>query len=309
MFENNDTSEEILGIKGIPSSNLPCGVGFVIIPNNVDIKTYKEDVYRSGRVSIYGGYGHSNFYNILIDRDVLQRIVFPTETGKMGSPVVWINLPKHNEPIIIASLKYDEDFKSLSEFRSRTTRGTEGNLVDLDLDGKKGKASLNVVGNKNSKGELEITVNSVNNNGLLKLIVNGKILEKSSDTVIRISEKQMVNAVVNKKGIIVSKLELNSEAPERFYFEDEFGNKLTSSASGFTIDAKDGQQIFLDNSGAITINCGSNQIQISDSGINIDSGDKPITLNGQFEALYNMIPGTPITDVSQIGVSKKVKIG
>lgn len=243
MFENNDTSEEILGIKGIPSSNLPCGVGFVIIPNNVDIKSYKEDVYRSGRVSIYGGYGHSNFYNILIDREVLQRIVFPTETGKMGSPVVWINLPKHNEPIIIASLKYDEDFKSLSEFRSRTTRGTEGNLVDLDLDGKRGKASLNIVGNNNSKGELEITINSVNNNGLLKLIVNGKILEKSSDAVIRISEKQMVNSVVNKKGIMVSKLELNSEAPERFYFEDEFGNKITSSEDQFNVRADKSKKI------------------------------------------------------------------
>jgi hypothetical protein len=241
MYENDD--EETLGIKGIPSGNLPAGVGYVIIPNNVDIRTYKEDVYRSGRISIYGGYGHSNFYNVLIDREVLQRIKFPSKVGEFGSPVVWINIPKHNEPIVISCLKYDEDFHSVSEFRSRTTRGNDGNLVDFDLDGKKGKATLNIVGNANSNGELEITINSIKGKGLLKLIVNGKILEKSSDSVIRISEKEMISAVTNKKGITLAKLELHSENPERLYYEDEFGNKMTASKEKFNFRSDTSKKI------------------------------------------------------------------
>ena len=232
QMEEND---EILGIKGIPSENLPCGVGFVIIPNNVDIKTYKEDVYRSGRISIYGGYGHSNFYNVLIDREVLQRVKFPEKTGEMGSPVVWINIPKHNEPIVIACLKYDEDFHSTSEFRSRTTRGNDGNLVDFDLDGKKGKATLNIVGNAKSDSELEINISSVNHKGKFKLIVDGRILEKTSDSTIRISEKQMISAVTDKKGITKSKFELNSESEYRLDYEDEFENKIRSTEDKLNI--------------------------------------------------------------------------
>ena len=239
-MEEND---EILGIKGIPSENLPCGVGFVIIPNNVDIKTYKEDVYRSGRISIYGGYGHSNFYNVLIDREVLQRVKFPEKTGEMGSPVVWINIPKHNEPIVIACLKYDEDFHSTSEFRSRTTRGNDGNLVDFDLDGKKGKATLNIVGNAKSDGELEINISSLNHKGKFKLIVDGRILEKTSDSTIRISEKQMISAVTDKKGITKAKFELNSESEYRLDYEDEFENKIRSTEDKLNIRADKSKKI------------------------------------------------------------------
>lgn len=239
-MEEND---EILGIKGIPSENLPCGVGFVIIPNNVDIKTYKEDVYRSGRISIYGGYGHSNFYNVLIDREVLQRVKFPEKVGEMGSPIVWINIPKHNEPIVIACLKYDEDFHSTSEFRSRTTRGNDGNLVDFDLDGKKGKATLNIVGNAKSDGELEINISSVNHKGKFKLIVDGRILEKTSDSTIRISEKQMISAVTDKKGITKSKFELNSESEYRLDYEDEFENKIRSTEDKLNIRADKSKKI------------------------------------------------------------------
>lgn len=240
QMEEND---EILGIKGIPSENLPCGVGFVIIPNNVDIKTYKEDVYRSGRISIYGGYGHSNFYNVLIDREVLQRVKFPEKTGEMGSPVVWINIPKHNEPIVIACLKYDEDFHSTSEFRSRTTRGNDGNLVDFDLDGKKGKATLNIVGNAKSDGELEINISSLNHKGKFKLIVDGRILEKTSDSTIRISEKQMISAVTDKKGITKAKFELNSESEYRLDYEDEFENKIRSTEDKLNIRADKSKKI------------------------------------------------------------------
>ena len=50
-------------------------------------------------------------------------------------------------------------------------------------------------------------------------------------------------------------------------------------------------------------------VEISEDGVNIDSGNGQVTINGDFEALYNTIPGTPIANVSQIGVSKKVKIG
>lgn len=240
QMEEND---EILGIKGIPSENLPCGVGFVIIPNNVDIKTYKEDVYRSGRISIYGGYGHSNFYNVLIDREVLQRVKFPEKTGEMGSPVVWINIPKHNEPIVIACLKYDEDFHSTSEFRSRTTRGNDGNLVDFDLDGKKGKATLNIVGNAKSDGELEINISSLNHKGKFKLIVDGRILEKTSDSTIRISEKQMISAVTDKKGITKAKFELNSESKYRLDYEDEFENKIRSTEDKLNMRADKSKKI------------------------------------------------------------------
>jgi hypothetical protein len=235
--------ETTLGIKGIKGENQPCGVGFVIIPKNIDVELYKKDVYDSGRISIYGGYGNSYFHNVLIDREVLQRIVFPKKVGEYGSPVVWLNIPKHNEPIVVACLKYDEDFHSLGEFRARTTRGNAGNLVDFDMDGKKGKVTLNIVGNQNSNGELEININSIKGKGLLKLLVNGKILEKSTDNIIRISENMLANMVVDKEGVVKAKIELNSEKEYRLEYEDEFQNKIVATEEKFNFRADKSKKI------------------------------------------------------------------
>lgn len=58
----------------------------------------------------------------------------------------------------------------------------------------------------------------------------------------------------------------------------------------------------------IRIYSGNSSVELTANGVDITS-DKAINLNGGFEALYNKIPGMPISDVSQIGVSKKVKIG
>jgi len=97
---------EDLGIKEIPSGILSSGVGYIIIPTEVDIDEFIEDAMRTGRVSIDGGFGHGQFHNVPIDRDALQRIKFPDDEGKHGTPVVWVNIPKHNVPVIVGFLDY-----------------------------------------------------------------------------------------------------------------------------------------------------------------------------------------------------------
>lgn len=240
MYSNE---EEVLGVKGFEAENLPCGVGFVIIPPGIDRETYIKDVYSTGRISINGGQQHSNFYDILIDREVLQRIRFPEMEGKLGTPVVWINLPKHNEPIVIACLKFDGEFYSLSEFRTRTTHSKDGNSVDFDLDGKKGKITINVNGNKSSKGEIEVNINSINNDAIYTLFVNGQIRQKSTGDTIRLSEKRIADVAVNKSGIVVAKLEIKSGETNRLEYADDFKNKITTSEDKINFRADKSKKI------------------------------------------------------------------
>lgn len=240
-------SDEILGIKGISADNQNAGVGFVIIPKHVDIETYKEDVYRSGRISIYGGYGHSNFNNILIDREVLQRIKFPKNSEEKGSAVVWLNIPYHNEPIVIACLKYDEDFHSISENRKRDTKSEGGNMVDWDIDGKNAKAKLQITANEKNNGEYEINITSAKHNGRFKILVDGEILQKSSGKIIRISENIIGDAVTDIKGVVRGKIELNpnKDSEHILSFEDDYGNKITSKKDEFNIRADQSSKINL----------------------------------------------------------------
>ncbi len=237
--------ENFLGIKGI-KGNLYAGVGFVIIPENVDRAEYIEDVYSSGRLSVYGGYGHSNFYDILIDRENLQRIKFPTKVGDFGSPVVWLNIPKHNEPIVISVLKYDEDFFELSENRRRDTLTDNGNIVDLDLDAKKGVITISGNG-VTKKSVLNIDLNSRDDDSVLKVRINGEILMRSSDRFVQISEKKIEQAVSDVRGIVKarSKMENDVDSGVSYIYEDSNGNRISADKDSVTIKADTSKKINL----------------------------------------------------------------
>ena len=86
---------------------------------------------------------------------------------------------------------------------------------------------------------------------------------------------------------------------EEIDIKTQFKVQLNISDKGILIEAMDK---------SININSNNSMVSLSASGIDISS-DKDIRLNGGFEALYNKVPGMPISDISQIGVAKKVKLG
>lgn len=51
-------------------------------------------------------------------------------------------------------------------------------------------------------------------------------------------------------------------------------------------------------------------INITDAGVEIDTADLAISLNGNMEVVYNKIPGADeILDLTQLGISKTVRVG
>lgn len=77
------------------------------------------------------------------------------------------------------------------------------------------------------------------------------------------------------------------------------GLEILISKTGIVIESRDkGIKLYSNNT----------SISLNEEGIDIDS-DKVVNINGGYEALYNKISGAPIANLSQIGTSKKVKIG
>ena len=75
---------------------------------------------------------------------------------------------------------------------------------------------------------------------------------------------------------------------------------VTLDETGISIDAGD-QDIVIHND--------TSSVSITDAGVDINA-DKEITIGGQYSVLYSLVPNAPsIMDVSEIGVSKKVKVG
>lgn len=249
----NDLPEQVddekIGIKEIPTGNLAAGVGYIIIPMGVDPNVYKEDVYRSGRCSVYGGYGHGYFHNVLIDREVIQRIKFPTQVGELGTPVVWLNIPKHNEPIIVACLKHEDDFHPLQENQKRTTRmSNDGNLVDIDMNPNNSTLTITVRGEVADKvPRIIFRANSRNSNDAQFIIeTDGEYLLSASKRVVMLSDKKIEMAVNGADRKSRARVVMNSELPEgteRFLYEDEFNNKIYINEKRIQIKAEDSKKI------------------------------------------------------------------
>lgn len=250
-FENID--EEKIEIKGIPTGIQSAGVGFIIIPREADIDEYKDDVMRSGKVSIYGGLGYGYFHNVPVDRDVIQRIRFPENQGEYGSPVVWVNIPKHNIPVIIAILKNEEDYHPLTENQKRITKTNDkGDLVDIDMNPEQNRLTITVNGNKEDlRPKIIFKLNGKNNDGQFIIDTNGEIILKSTDRTVLLSEKRVEIAVSGMDNVNKARLVLDSDkSKQRFIYEDDLGNEIIADDEKISLNPKESKTIILGDSEA-----------------------------------------------------------
>jgi hypothetical protein len=251
---DEDIQENEISIKGLPSGNLPAGIGYVIIPLGVDLELYIEDCYRSGRISMYGGLGYSNMHQVPVDREVLQRIKFPDKVGEHGSPVVWVNIPKYNSPVIISCLKHDDELHVLQEFQKRITRIDEkGNGVDLDMNPKGAggpKMTLSVNCSEKSKSaSLWVKVNGKGDDNEFILDVDGQAVINATDKIIAIGQNTVEVAVAPIDGNVRARVVMNSKADgddeivDRLLYEDEYKNSVKVNSERIQIKAEDSSRI------------------------------------------------------------------
>lgn len=246
----DEEEEETIGVKELPSGILNAGVGYVIIPLGIDPDIYMEDAIRSGRISMYGGLGHGNFHKVAVDREVLQRISFPKKVGEYGSPVVWVNIPKHNSPVVIATLKHDDDFHQLRRFQKRITKVDEnGNSIDVDMNPSNAQLIITVDANENDKTpEMILKINGIDNNGRFILEVQGNILMRAQDRFVILGDKKVEIGVVGADNITKARMVMDSskssdELINRFSYEDDSNNKIYINEDKIQIKAEDSSKI------------------------------------------------------------------
>ena len=126
-----------------------------------------------------------------------------------------------------------------------------------------------------------------------------KVTATGENSLVMIPEIGSTVLMISTDGTIANLTIIKMDKASEIYLHTTKGVFVKVSGAGITIETINKP---------IRINSGNSSVAITDNGVDIIS-DKQISLNGGFEALYNKVPGMPITDVSQIGVSQKVKIG
>ena len=284
------------------------GIGYISVPSDIDREKYIQDCYINSRVSIKCEDG-SFFNRVPITTHVLDDIEFPQTSDQLGSCVVYIAEQLYQYPIIIGKLNKTDNISNIKQNSFNINRICNDKVVNINGDANSGVINLTIsAGGK--KGIFNIDVDNDNDDCLMNINISGDVEVSSTKDIKLVSQTQFVSEIhktqdEQEQSKILQQLQQILIKNRNITFNGE--NIEIKQLNGLNlIINKDG--IILDsNDKPITIVSGNNKVHITSNNVEINSDS--ISLGGSFEVLYNLIPNAPITDVSQIGVSKKVKIG
>ena len=161
-----------VGTTQLATSNFSGGLGYICIPNDITRDKYIKLCYLQNRVTIKtedGGF----FNRVMIDPMVLNFIEFPVDNTTLGSQVIWINLPPNNVPVIVGRIPKNDHLSGLGEHKFKINRLFGENFVEFSGDPKNSILGITVSGT--SGGEIDINIINSDNNGLLKLNIQGNV--------------------------------------------------------------------------------------------------------------------------------------
>lgn len=265
--------EEVIGIRNLDTGIGSAGVGFVVVPSEVDRVQYINDCYRTNTLTINGGKGYGYFSGVHADINVMQNIHFPTDEENRGTPVVWVKDAISQLPVIVGVLRKQNEYYSLNENQWRLKRGTETRNVEIFVDGTTAGLDITVLGDKDEPANIDIKLTSENKDSVLNVV---------SDNEINITGEKAVNVTTNQKATLrvtekgEDKMSLSYELGIGLKYKDEFENEIT---------AKDGQ------------------VDIISKKINHNSGKEPMVLGDTLATLLDeMLKAIQaITVISPVG--------
>lgn len=159
------------------------GIGYIIIPSDVNREQFIENCYLNEEVSVFPETGGTCYNNVKISVNCLNNLEFP-EGGNFGSCVVYVLHPTQKVPIIIGILsKKDEGF-TLNYKLFKLMKSLGANSVSITGDGVNGNLIVNVHSEENEGGQIIIDVNNYSNTGVFKLSVKGEIVLLSDSILI-----------------------------------------------------------------------------------------------------------------------------
>lgn len=274
--------DEVIGIRNLDTGIGSAGVGFVVVPSEVDRVQYINDCYRTNTLTINGGKGYGYFSGVHADINVMQNIKFPTDEENRGTPVVWVKDAVSQLPVIVAVLRKQGEYYSLNENQFRLKRGTETRNVEIFIDGSTSALDITILGDKEEPADINVKLSSENADSVLTV---------SCDNEINIIGEKAVNVTTNKKATLKvtekgeDKMSLSYELGVGLKYKDEFENEVT---------AKEGQ------------------VDVISKKINHNSGKEPMVLGNTLADLLNefLAAVQKITVISPVGVtSVPVNIG
>lgn len=136
------------------------GVGYIVIPKDVNTAEYVQRCYRNHSVSISGGYDSTYMHGVKITEEALNKIKFPDNDDGLGSPVVWLRDSFTNRAVVIGTLKTAGESNMVQGSQQRIVQETAQSVVEMFLDALNCSINISAQGNENIPAVINLKASS-----------------------------------------------------------------------------------------------------------------------------------------------------
>nr|DAM87860.1 MAG TPA: hypothetical protein [Caudoviricetes sp.] len=141
------------------------GIGYIVIPRDVNTAEYVQRCYRNHSVSISGGYDSTYMHGVKITEEALNKIKFPDNDDGLGSAVVWLRDSFTNRAVVIGTLKTAGESDMIQGSQQRIVQETAQSVVEMFLDALNCTINISAKGNENIPAVINIKASSGTDEG------------------------------------------------------------------------------------------------------------------------------------------------
>lgn len=199
------------------------GVGYLILPNDLDRDTYVRYCFNTNTISIALENG-GILNNVQCTKSVIQQLEFPLNTKEVGSQVVWVDQEALGYPVVVGVLLRSDQVTDLSEHQTSQRRVTNNGSSEILVDGQNPFIIINSDSLKDTGGDIYIV--SKNTGLTSKININ-------SSGEINLSSQNIQASISNELNIIIRDslqddkiTTINYTKGEGFNYQDEFDNQI-----------------------------------------------------------------------------------
>lgn len=221
--------------RKVHGNKASAGIAYVYIPPDQDRDKFVRDAYRTGSLTIINDFSE-RMDNVRVSKHVMNDIEFPSDSEKLGSMVLWVNVPKNNQPVIVAVVpKGNEIYEFLEhQFSIRKTFGDS--TIDISGDAESGSLIINVF-SKAKSPRIDMNVMTPNKDAQLNLKVAGSLKAIVENKAELEAAKEILMRVVDREEDDEKLTELKYVLGEGFKYVDEFGNEILATEDSVNVKA------------------------------------------------------------------------
>ena len=210
------------------------GMGWIIIPSDIDRDEYIKGVYSTGYCMMITDHNHP-VREVALPYHIIREVEFPAAAAERGSLVSWMSVPKTQQLVIVGILQApgkSSPYKERTGVEEQKNKSTRVARV-MSADDK--SYTISVTSGEEDEGGFAVKIQGPEKTTSISFNLDGKASIKSDDTLDIFSENE-INIKVGSKEAEISTLQISKAGV--LTYADRYGNDFTINPLGFHVKNK-----------------------------------------------------------------------